>query len=236
MTNQEIIQPILEKYSDYSDALFVDQLAHYYDLLIEWNQKMNLTTITDCVDVAQKHFVDSLLVLQTNWLPKNSQCIDVGTGAGFPGIVLKLARPDIQLTLLDSLQKRIKFLQTVCDELGIEATFLHARAEDAGQNKQYREKFDVALSRAVASAPVLLEYTLPFVRIGGQSICYKGPHARAEFEQAKPVCHLLGATSLNFYEISYPWGERTILSATKGKKTPKIYPRKAGLPAKNPLT
>lgn len=205
----------------------------YAGLLLEWNGRMNLTAITEPREIAQKHFADSLLPAAL--LPLGASAIDVGTGAGFPGLPLKILRPDIKLTLLDSLQKRIGFLQALCKELGLwDVTFLHARAEDAARKSGLRETFDIALSRAVAPCRVLLELTLPFLRVGGQSLMYKGPQAGEELAEAGRALALLkGEARIEAYPA--PWGERRVIVAVKTGPTPKAYPRKAGTPAKDPL-
>lgn len=231
-----IIQTALHSFDLPSDAIVCQKLALYFDLLVSWNEKVNLTAITACQDVAEKHFADSLLLLKTDWIPQGAHCIDVGTGAGFPGIVLKLARPDIHLTLLDSLKKRTDFLRLLCDELTIDASIVHARAENAAVLSHYREQFDCAFSRAVASAPVLAEYLLPFVRIGGAAISYKGHQGEEELPAAqRAITTLGGKTPVAIASFDVPWGKRTLIQMQKIKPTPPSYPRKAGLPTKRPL-
>lgn len=206
----------------------------YYEMLIEWNEKMNLTAITAEADVLQKHFADSLLPQQL--IPQGARCIDVGTGAGFPGIPLLIMREDIHLTLLDSLNKRLVFLDEVVKALGLEkrAQTLHMRSEDAGRAPQHRDKYDIALSRAVASAPVLIEWTSPFLKKGGQSIMYKGAAAKEELALAQNALSKLNCAA---QLVHYPsaWGERYVILAKKLGPTPKAYPRKAGAAAKAPL-
>ncbi len=163
-----------------------EQFIKYKDILLEWNRKMNLTTITEEREIIIKHFLDSLSCIQTKYLKNTGKMIDIGTGAGFPGIPLKIILPDIKLTLLDSLKKRIGFLEEVCAELdlgGIE--FIHGRAEDFGQNKNYREKYKYVVSRAVAALNVLTEYCLPFAQVGGHFICQKGPKLIEEIKDAQ---------------------------------------------------
>lgn len=207
--------------------------ALYQDMLQDWNSRMNLTAITQPEEVASKHFADS--VLPAALLPPRAKVIDVGTGAGFPGLPLRILRPDIQLTLLDSLQKRIGFLTALCQALGFaDVTLLHARAEDAGRNPALRGRFDIALSRAVAPFPVLLELTVPFLKVGGKSLMYKGPQAQSELQEGKNACKALHCdTELLHYTPA--WGERYVIVAAKAGDTPKAYPRKAGTPAKSPL-
>lgn len=211
-----------------------DKFIKYYELLIEWNEKMNLTAITDEREVAEKHFADSLLPMEL--IPQNAKCIDVGTGAGFPGVPLMIMRQDITVTLLDSLNKRLIFLNEVIRALGLEgrAKTLHMRSEDAGRAAAHRDAYDVALSRAVANARVLAEWTAPFVKKGGLSIMYKGAAAKEEAEAAQNAMNRL---CLEARLIEYPcaWGERYVIAAKKLAPTPKAYPRKAGMAAKNPL-
>ena len=183
--------------------------------------------------MASKHFADS--VLPAALLPPGAKVIDVGTGAGFPGLPLRILRPDIQLTLLDSLQKRIGFLNALCQALGFaDVALLHARAEDAGRDPALRGRFDVALSRAVAPFPVLLELTVPFLKVGGKSLMYKGPQAQSELQEGENACKVLHCNT-ELLHYAPPWGERYVIVAAKAGDTPKAYPRKAGTPAKSPL-
>lgn len=207
----------------------------YYEMLVDWNERMNLTAITDPVEVAQKHFADSLLPLAYEMLPERARCIDVGTGAGFPGIPLLIARPDLSMTLLDSLAKRLKFLDAVLSELKLKARTVHARAEDGGRLSDLRAGFDAVLSRAVAPAPVLLELTIPFAKVGGASVCFKGPSLTEELQSAKRALTLLNARVDRVETVLLPWGERRIARIEKTQKTPPAYPRKAGTPSKQPL-
>jgi 16S rRNA (guanine527-N7)-methyltransferase len=214
----------------------LEQFAAYHALLCEWNEKMNLTAITEGEEVARKHFADSLLPLCFDLIPQNSSCIDVGTGAGFPGIPLLIMRPDLQMVLLDSLAKRLKFLEAVCGELGVKAQLVHARAEEGGRKEDLREQFDLVVSRAVAPAAVLLELTVPFLKKGGCALSYKGPAAREEFAAVQGACRKLGADpKVLFYEKSLPWGKRCLAGVKKCAPTPKAYPRQPGTPGKKPL-
>lgn len=210
------------------------QFALYFELLVERNKQVNLTAITDPVEVAQKHFADSVLPLEFSLIKKGTRCVDVGTGAGFPGIPLLILRPDIELTLVDALQKRVVFLKETLDALSLAAQCIHARAEDAGRQTQLRECFDVALSRAVAPVPVLVELTLPLLKVGGVSLMYKGPAAEEEVSCAARALTLLKGDP-KVYHTQKPWGERTIVAVTKRARTLDVYPRRAGLPAHNPL-
>ena len=210
----------------------LQQFVRYFELLIEWNGRMNLTAITSPAEVAQKHFADSLQSLK--YIPQGAACIDVGTGAGLPGIPLCIMRPDIRMTLLDSQNKRVTFLREVCEQLGIKAATLHQRAEDAA-NTPLRGSFSVALSRAVAPTPVLMEYTLPFCAIGGLSIAYKGRDIEEEIKTASRALSVLGGRLKGIEKFRFSWGERSLVLVQKVVKTPRLYPRKAGTAAKQPL-
>ena len=204
------------------------QLKQYYELLIEWNEKMNLTALTAPEDVALKHFADSLLLLRYCDIEKEARVIDVGTGAGFPGMVLKIARPDIQLTLLDSLQKRLGFLDEVCNELGFDdVELIHSRAED-GSRTELRDSFDIAVSRAVASLNILCEYDMPYVKVGGRFIAMKGKEAQEEMAAAENAIHTLGGELLQKHNfILGEAGERSIIEIKKIAATPDAYPRRS---------
>lgn len=198
---------------------------------------MNLTAITDEHGVAVKHFADSLTLYNFVEVKKNASIIDVGTGAGFPGVVLKIARPDIKLTLLDSLNKRLTFLDTVLKDTGLDSELVHSRAEEGGKNKLYREKFDIAVSRAVARLNVLCEYCLPYVKVGGSFVAMKGPNADEELDGAKNALKLLGGKVEKVHKFNLPCdeGERTIIVIKKAKPTPKQYPRISGKIKSQPL-
>ena len=225
------MRDILKAALPQADEQALDRFELYQRLLLEWNEKMNLTAITDPVEVAQKHFADSLAALP--YLQPGTKVIDVGTGAGFPGVPLLILRPELQLTLADSLQKRLTFLDTLLRELGLHAQLVHGRAEELGQNRLYREQFDAALSRAVAGLPVLLELTTPFVKVGGAAIAYKGDAAE-ELEKAKSAAFLLHV-QLRQVELASDLGKRCLIFADKKAPTPKAYPRKAGTPNRKPL-
>lgn len=198
---------------------------------------MNLTAITDEHGVAVKHFADSLTLYNFVDVKKNASIIDVGTGAGFPGVVLKIARPDIKLTLLDSLNKRLTFLDTVLNDIGLDSELVHSRAEEGGKNKLYREKFDIAVSRAVARMNVLCEYCLPYVKVGGLFVAMKGPNADEELDGAENALKLLGGKVEKVHKFNLPCdeGERTIIVIKKVKPTPKQYPRISGKIKSQPL-
>ena len=218
-----------------------DELAKfdkYFRLLIEWNEKINLTAITEPHEVAVKHMIDSLSCHDEKIFAENAHIIDVGTGAGFPGIPLKIYRPDLNVMLLDSLQKRIKFLNEVIITLGLkDITCVHARAEEAARQKQHREKYDVAVSRAVARLSVLAEYTLPYVKVGGCLIALKGAKFAEEVDEAQHAVTMLGGEIEDVRPVHLPTldDKRAIIIVRKTKPTPKTYPRKAGTPERKPL-
>jgi len=209
----------------------LNQFETYFNMLADWNTRVNLTAITDPEGVVKKHFLDSLAA--EPYLKPGARVIDVGTGAGFPGVPLLIVRPDLKVTLMDSLQKRLVFLEALLNELGLSAERVHARAEDAGQNPLYREKFDVALTRAVSGLPALCELTLPLVKVGGISIAYKGD-AEEELQSANNALQILHATAERV-SVSSDYGARELVVLTKHGATPKQYPRKAGTPSKKPL-
>ena len=213
-----------------------EQLYKYMNLLIEWNEKINLTAIIEPDDIILKHFVDSLTVL--NEIPDNAKVADIGTGAGFPGLPIKIARPDTDVFLIDSLNKRIKFLDEVILENKLNNVHaIHARAEEIGHNKDYREKCDVVTSRAVAKLNVLLEYMMPLVKLGGKCICLKGPNVEEEIEEARNAIEILGGEVEKIESITLPDSDnkRTIIVIKRVKQLPNKYPRKAGTPTVSPL-
>lgn len=235
----------LEDLKDFKIELSEMQLCQfmkYYELLVEWNQKMNLTAITDFDEVCKKHFIDSLSLVKADCFDFSTDTpmslIDVGTGAGFPGIPLKIAFPDLKITLLDSLQKRVTFLQTVIDELSLDnIEVIHGRAEDFAKKDKLREKYDLCVSRAVANLTVLSEYCLPYVKIGGSFISYKSEKITEEMKDAKKAIVTLGGRVEKQVEFMIPHSDiyRNLFIIYKERNTPDIYPRKAGLPAKKPL-
>ena len=212
------------------------QFYNYMNLLIEWNKKINLTAITEPDEIILKHFVDSLTI--SKYISEGTKVVDVGTGAGFPGIPLKIVRQDVDITLLDSLQKRINFLDEVINELNLEKiTTVHSRVEDFGKNKKYREEFDIAISRAVANLSTLSEYLLPLVKVGGKVISMKGSLIQEELENSKNAIKILGGKIEKVDEFDLPNSDisRNIVLIDKIKTTPNRYPRKAGEPSKKPL-
>lgn len=218
------------------DEVALERFEKYYEMLIDYNTRMNLTAITEVKDVIVKHFCDSLYPLAKFQIKNNAKVIDVGTGAGFPGIPLLIARPDIKLTLLDGLNKRLVFLSDVLVALGLEAEVVHARAEEGATNKKYREKFDIATSRAVARLNVLSEYCLPYVKKGGMFLALKGPAAAQELKEAQNALKILGGelTDSVEYKLSDD-SERTILAVKKIKGTLLMYPRHNSKIKKQPL-
>lgn len=213
-----------------------EQFYKYMQLLLEWNEKINLTAITDPKEIILKHFIDSITI--SKYIPKDAYIADIGTGAGFPGIPLKIVREDINIVLVDSLNKRIKFLDEVIQNLELKnIKTLHARAEEFGQNKKYREMFDIVTSRAVANLTTLSEYLIPLVKKNGKCLSMKGPDIKQEIEASKKAIKVLGGTITNIYEFKLPDSdiERTVIEIEKAEKTPSKYPRKAGTPSKEPL-
>lgn len=216
----------------------IQQFLRYYEMLVEWNEKMNLTAIIEYDDVMKKHFIDSMSLVKAFDVNQRKTVIDVGTGAGFPGLVLKIAFPQLQVTLLDSLNKRISFLDAVIAELGLTGVeTVHGRAEDYAKPGQLREKFDLCVSRAVANLSTLSEYCLPFVKVGGQFISYKSEKITEEMTEAKNAISLLGGKVEDQVEFKLPESDiyRNLFVIRKTKETPKKFPRKAGLPSKEPL-
>ena len=214
----------------------IEQFYKYMNLLLEWNEKINLTAITETEEFILKHFIDSMTVLK--YIKNNSSIIDVGTGAGFPGIPIAIMRNNSKLTLLDSLNKRIIFLDDVCEKLKINnIETIHERAEDYGQNKSERNKYDIAISRAVANMTTLVEYLIPFVKVGGYCICMKGSDIEEELEQAEFAIKELGGKIEKIDSFCLPDSdiERNNIIIKKIKDTPNKYPRKAGIPQKLPM-
>ncbi|MDF2563841.1 MAG: Ribosomal small subunit methyltransferase [Massilibacillus sp.] len=216
----------------------VEAYCIYYELLIEWNEKINLTAITQPEQVAVKHMIDSLSCHNANVFFEGCSVIDVGTGAGFPGLPLKIFQENIQLTLLDSLNKRVKFLATVVETLQLnKVEAIHSRAEEGSRQKVHREKYDVAVSRAVARLNVLCELCMPYVKVGGYFVALKGAQYVAEVDEAKRAVVILGGEIEKIVPVKLPGIDdvRAIIYVKKIKQTPVLYPRKAGTPEKDPL-
>lgn len=214
------------------------QFDRYFELLVEWNKVMNLTGITDYDEVNEKHFLDSLAVVRVLDLSGTDRVIDIGTGAGFPGIPLKIVFPHLHVTLLDSLNKRIRFLGHVAEELQLaDVELLHGRAEDFAKKKEYRETYDLCVSRAVANLATLSEYCLPYVKENGYFIPYKSGEIEEELDASKKAVSLLGGKIETVEKFTLPGTDigRSLVKIRKEKKTPGKFPRKAGLPSKEPL-
>lgn len=226
----------LKEINIYLSDFQLEQFYNYMNILIEWNKFMNLTGITDPKEIIIKHFIDSLTVLDK--IDRNNTIIDVGTGAGFPGIPIKIASPDTEVVLLDSLSKRVNFLNEVIKKLQLKGIkTIHGRAEDYGRNKNHREKYDVAIARAVAPLNILLEYLMPFVRVKGKCLCMKGANSEEEISLSKRAIEKLGGKLIYTEEFLIPNTDmkRKIVEIEKIKNTEEKYPRKAGIPSKEPL-
>lgn len=219
-------------------AVQVAQLEKYYELLIETNKVMNLTAITEVREVVLKHFIDSFYAHEPEFFPAGAKVCDLGTGAGLPGMPLKIWQPDLEITLMDSLAKRLKFLEQVIQELALKKIkTCHIRAEDAGISSLHRAQYDVVCSRAVARLQILAEYCLPLVKIGGTFVTMKASNYQLEIEQAQQALQVLGGKIVRIKQVQLPELEdkRVVIYITKERPTPKIYPRKAGVPEKDPL-
>lgn len=237
--NLEKFQAGLEKLHINLTDEKLNQFLTFYEMLIEKNKVMNLTAITEFEEVIEKHFLDSLSLIDRIDLQQNLKVLDLGTGAGFPGIPLKIAFPELDMVLMDSLNKRVLFLNEVIEELKLENILaLHGRAEEMARKSEYREQFDLCVSRAVANLSSLSEYCIPFVKTGGQFISYKSGEIEEEVEQAKRAVFVLGGKLKEVKKFTLVETElsRSFVQIEKVKKTPKAYPRKAGTPSKNPIS
>ena len=227
------LKEIFAKYNINVSQDQADMFDEYFSMLVETNKHLNLTAITEERDVLIKHFLDS--ALPEKIIPQNATLVDVGTGAGFPSLPLKIVRPDIDITMVDSLNKRVTFLNYICSKLKIKSTNIHSRAEDFAKNN--REKFDVAVARAVAKMNTLLEYLLPLVKVGGIVIAYKGSNLAEEFMDAEKALEILGGKVVKSIRFDLPnsYGERNLVIIEKIKETPKKYPRDKNQPKNNPI-
>lgn len=238
MSNIDILKKGIEDFGLEANEKVLSDFQKYKELLVEWNQKMNLTGIEDEKEVFIKHFLDSISAVTKGYIQNGMSLIDVGTGAGFPGMPLRICLPELKVTLLDSLNKRINFLQEVSSKLSIDdIEFIHGRAEDFGKNEDYREKYDIAIARAVAGLPVLMEFCVPFIKVGGYFVCLKGPNANLELEESKKAMEVLGVEYIEKIDVKLPESDlnHNILIFKKVKNTPSKYPRKAGKVSKNPI-
>ncbi len=234
--NYEKVKDLFKKINIEISQEMYDSFVRYQHDLLEWNEKINLTAIVEDEELWLKHFVDSAVV--SNYIDKDSSLIDVGTGAGFPGVPCKIIDPSINLTLVDSLNKRINFLCELCENLKLnDVNFVHSRAEDLGQDLKYRERFDYVTARAVANLAVLCELCLPFIKVGGTFICMKSGDIADELSGAENAIDLLGGSIEKVIDYTLPDSDikRTIILIKKIKNTPKNFPRKAGVPSKKPL-
>jgi len=233
--NSFFIQGLKEYGFDPTDEQ-IEKFIRYYDLIIEWNEKINLTAITEYKDVMIKHFLDSVSIIKAVDMSSVNSLIDIGTGAGFPGIPIKIMFPDIKITLLDSLKKRLNVLDLIIDELNLKDIYtIHGRAEDIARDPKYREKYDLCVSRAVANLSTLSELCIPFVKPNGKFVSYKSEKADEELEKAKNAIRLLGGKVTSAVSFELEDNIRTLIVIDKTESTNKKYPRKAGTPGKEPL-
>lgn len=234
----EALKAFLSDFNKETDSITLKRFQTYMERILEWNEKVNLTAIKDRDEFIKKHFIDSLLCVRMPEIEGAATVLDLGTGAGFPGIPLALVYPEKEFVLVDSLAKRLKIIDEICRELQIEnVTVVHARAEELAQKKEYRENFDLCVSRAVANFATLSEYCLPFVKIGGSFLAYKGPDAEKEIADAGNAAAILGGEIIQVYapKLSGLEYDHRIITVKKKMPTPAKYPRKAGTPSKEPL-
>ena len=236
MTERELLTAGLRELGVAECPSAADNLLRYSEILREKNKVMNLTAITDPTEIVTRHFLDCAALAP--YMPQDGRVLDVGTGAGFPGIPLKIAFPEVEVVLLDSLNKRVKFLNEVIGQLGLsKITAIHGRAEDFARQMEYREQFDLVVSRAVANLSSLSEYCLPYVKVGGRFVSYKSGKLNEELAAAQKAIHVLGGEAKEpvYFQLTGTEDERSFVCIEKGKATPKKYPRKAGTPAKEPI-
>ncbi|QNK39498.1 16S rRNA (guanine(527)-N(7))-methyltransferase RsmG [Caproicibacter fermentans] len=236
---KSIREQLISAAADYQitvSPLQAEQFQTYLELLTEWNQKINLTALKEPEEIAEKHFLDSILILKKLEIPRGARLIDIGTGAGFPGVPLLLMRPDLKLTLMDGLNKRLVFLEELLRVLSLNAELVHARAEEGARKPEFRTKFDFAAARAVARLPVLCEYCLPFLKDGGIFAAMKGPEVGRELESAKRAIKLLGCETISSREYALPGGDgRSLVLIRRNAPLPREYPRHGAKIAKSPL-
>ncbi|MGG2468739.1 16S rRNA (guanine(527)-N(7))-methyltransferase RsmG [Paraclostridium bifermentans] len=238
MTNADILKKGIEDLGLKCSDETIDKFSKYREILVEWNQKMNLTGIEEEKEVYIKHFLDSVAAVKKGYIKDGMSIIDVGTGAGFPGLPLRICLENSKVTLLDSLNKRINFLSEVCTNINIDdIELIHGRAEDFGKDEKYREQYDIATARAVAGLPILMEFCVPFIKVGGYFVCLKGPNADTELEESTKAMEVLGLEFVEKIDVELPEIElkHNIVVFKKVNSTPAKYPRKAGKPVKTPI-
>lgn len=238
MTNADILKKGIEDLGLKCSDETIDKFSKYREILVEWNQKMNLTGIEEEKEVYIKHFLDSVAAVKKGYIKDGMSIIDVGTGAGFPGLPLRICLENSKVTLLDSLNKRVNFLSEVCTNINIDdIELIHGRAEDFGKDEKYREQYDIATARAVAGLPILMEFCVPFIKVGGYFVCLKGPNADTELEESRKAMEVLGLEFVEKIDVELPEIElkHNIVVFKKVNSTPAKYPRKAGKPVKTPI-
>ncbi|MCE9677340.1 16S rRNA (guanine(527)-N(7))-methyltransferase RsmG [Paraclostridium bifermentans] len=238
MTNADILKKGIEDLGLKCSDETIDKFSKYREILVEWNQKMNLTGIEEEKEVYIKHFLDSVAAVKKGYIKDGMSIIDVGTGAGFPGLPLRICLENSKVTLLDSLNKRINFLSEVCTNINIDdIELIHGRAEDFGKDEKYREQYDIATARAVAGLPILMEFCVPLIKVGGYFVCLKGPNADTELEESRKAMEVLGLEFVEKIDVELPEIElkHNIVVFKKVNSTPAKYPRKAGKPVKTPI-
>ena len=238
MTNADILKKGIEDLGLKCSDETIYKFSKYREILVEWNQKMNLTGIEEEKEVYIKHFLDSVAAVKKGYIKDGMSIIDVGTGAGFPGLPLRICLENSKVTLLDSLNKRINFLSEVCTSINVDdIELIHGRAEHFGKDEKYREQYDIATARAVAGLPILMEFCVPFIKVGGYFVCLKGPNADTELEESRKAMEVLGLEFVEKIDVELPEIElkHNIVVFKKVNSTPAKYPRKAGKPVKSPI-